>query len=73
MMRLSYRYHHHCIARFLDSEFEHYIEEALKIENVAFVIGNGKLFGKRKLRGDVGNIIVHYSIRITTTTTNTPK
>jgi platelet-activating factor acetylhydrolase len=45
---------------FLDSNFEQYIEEALSREMEALVIGikpNGR--PKRKLRGDVGDIIVH--------------
>lgn len=45
---------------FLDSNFEQYIEEALIREMEALVIGikpNGR--PKRKLRGDVGDIIVH--------------
>ena len=45
---------------FLDSDFEQYIEGTLTREMEAFVIGvkpNGK--PKRKLRGDVGDMIVH--------------
>jgi platelet-activating factor acetylhydrolase len=45
---------------FLDSNFAQYIEETLTREMEAFVIGvkaNGK--PKRKLQGDVGDIIVH--------------
>ena len=45
---------------FLDSKFEQYIDEALRREMEAFIIGikpNGR--PKRRLRGDVGDIIVH--------------
>jgi len=45
---------------FLDANFEQYIEETLTREMEPFVIGvkpNGK--PKRKLRGDVGDMIVH--------------